>query len=230
MAKGSLHPSAQILRVAVAALGDMGFDIVDSPEVDTPWYNFDSLRMHQDHPARQNHASFWLTNGQLLRTHTTNSQLHTTDVRKPPMRIMCFGPCYRRDATDATHDVVFNQIDAFAIDEGLTLGNLISVLETFIIRLFGNDVKYRLRPHNFPFTEPSVEVDIWHNGKWMELLGSGMIHPEVLTNMGIDPKRYSGFAFGIGFDRIALAKWGIEDLRLLRSNKLPFLRQFRNEA
>ncbi len=229
-AKGSLHPITQILRVAVAGLGDIGFDIVDSPEVDTVWYNFDGLRMHPDHPARLDHASFSLTDGRVLRTHTTNSQIHTGETRKPPLRVMTFGPCYRHDATDATHDVVFTQIDAFAIDEGLTIGNLVSVLETFITRLFGNEVEYRLRPHNFPFTEPSIEVDIWHKGKWMELLGGGMIHPEVLRNMGIDPTHYSGFAFGIGLDRIVMARWGVEDIRLLRTNKLTFLRQFRSKA
>jgi phenylalanyl-tRNA synthetase alpha chain len=208
----------------------MGFDIVDAPEIDTAWYNFDSLRMPEDHPARQNHDSFWLTDGRLLRTHTTNFQLHATEGKKPPLRVMHFGNCYRHDATDATHDVVFTQIDCLAIDEGLSMANLISVLDTFLTRIFGTTIKYRFRPHNFPFTEPSIEVDIWHNGKqkWIELLGSGMVHPQVLENMKIDPKIYSGFAFGIGIERIAMAKWDIEDLRHFRTNKHSFLRQFKD--
>jgi phenylalanyl-tRNA synthetase alpha chain len=227
MSQGTLHPITHVLRVAVSAFGDMGFDIVDAPEVDTAWYNFDSLRMPEDHPARLGQDSFWLKDGRLLRTQTTNMQLHATEQKRPPIRVMHFGPCYRNDATDITHDVIFTQLDCLAIDEGITLANLLSTLETFIIRLFGTDVKYRFRPHNFPFTEPSVEVDIWHNGKWIELLGAGMVHPEVLKNMQIDPSKYSGFAFGIGIDRIAMFKWGVEDVRQLHMNKLSFLRQFK---
>jgi phenylalanyl-tRNA synthetase alpha chain len=227
MIKGSLHPLTQILRVTVSALGDMGFDIIDSPEVDTAWHNFDSLRMKDGHPARDDHASFWLTDGRLLRTHTTNMQLHATEHKRPPIRVMSFGSCYRNDATDATHDVMFTQLDCLAIDENITLGHLLGTLETFIHRVFGTDTTFRYRIHNFPFTEPSVEVDIWHNGHWLELLGAGMVHPEVLENMRIDPNQYSGFAFGIGVGRIALMKWGVEDIRLLYGNKMSFLRQFR---
>jgi phenylalanyl-tRNA synthetase alpha chain len=230
MTKGALHPISQILRVTVSAFTDMGFEIVDAPEVDTPWYNFDSLRMPEGHPARAGHDTFWLTDGRLLRTHTTNMQLHVVEQRKPPLRVMHFGPCYRNEATDATHDIMFTHLDCLVIDEGITIANLLSVLDSFITRLFGSETKYRFRPHNFPFTEPSIEVDIWHNGRWIELLGSGMVHPEVLKNMNIDPTVYSGFAFGIGIDRIALIKWGIEDTRLSHTNKISFLRQFRATA
>lgn len=230
MAQAALHPLTQILRVAVSALGDMGFDIVDAPEIDSLWYNFDALRMHELHPARLDHKAFTLENGKILRSHTTNMQLHVTEKKRPPIRVMHFGTCYRNDATDATHDVIFGQIDCLAIDEGITLANLLWVLDTFITRVFGSEVKYRFRPHNFPFTEPSIEVDIWHNGKWIELLGAGMVHPEVLQNMNIDPTKYSGFAFGIGYSRIGVMKWGIEDIRHLHTNKLTFLRQFRNET
>lgn len=227
--KGNLHPLTQIVRVAFAALGDMGFDIIDAPEIDTAWYNFEGLRMPHDHPARQGHPSFWLSNGKLLRTHPTNMQLRIAEERKPPLRVMHYGNCYRDDATDQTHDVMFSQIDILAIDEGITLTNLIWLLDTFVTKIFGPNVKYRLRPHAFPFTEPSIELDVWHEGKWVELLGSGMVHPEVLTNMGYDPKRYSGFAFGLGIERLAKFKWQLKDIRELRTNKMTFLRQFREE-
>lgn len=230
MIKGSLHPLTQIVRTAFSALGDMGFDIVDAPEIDTAWYNFDALRMPPSHPARQGHPSFWLTNGKLLRTHPTNMQLHATETLRPPLRVMHYGNCYRDDATDQTHDVMFSQIDILAIDEGLNLGHLLWVLDTFVTRMFGPDVTYRFRPHAFPFTEPSVEVDIFHNGRWIELLGSGMVHPDVIKNMGLDPEKYSGFAFGLGVERLALFKWGLEDIRDLRSNKIAFLRQFKEAS
>mgnify|MGYP000462909009 CR=1 FL=1 len=230
MIKGALHPLTQIIRVSVSALGDLGFDIAEAPEIDTPWYNFDGLRMHDLHPAREDQASYWLEDGRLLRTQTTNVQIHVAEQKKPPLRVMAFGPCYRNDATDYKHDVTFTQIDAVAIDEGITMANLLATLDTFIQRVIGPETQYRFRPHNFPFTEPSIEVDVLHNGKWIELLGAGMVHPEVLKNMRIDPTVYSGFAFGIGLDRIALMKWGVEDIRLLHANKLNFLRQFREAA
>ncbi len=229
MIQGSLHPLTQILRVAVSALGDMGFDIIESQEIDTPWYNFDSLRIPEGHPARQEMDTFWLTDGRLLRTHASNMQLHATEWKKPPLRVMYFGECYRNEATDATHEVAFTQLECLVIDEDINFANLLSILDMFIIRLFGKEIKYRFRPHVFPFTEPSIEVDIWHNGEWLELLGAGMVHPKVLENMKIDTKRYHGLAFGMGIDRLAKMKWGIEDLRLFRANKLQFLNQFRGE-
>lgn len=225
--EGILHPLTQIGRVALSALGDMGFEYVDPLEVDTAWYVFDSLRMGPDHPARDDFDTFWTTDGRCLRPHASNMQLHVTDDRRPPLRAMYPGTCYRNDATDATHEIVFTQLEALAIDEDLTVGHLKGVLETFIKRLFGPNVKFRFRPSFFPFTEPSFELDIYHNGQWIEVLGSGMVHPEVLTNMRIDPSRYSGLAFGMGLDRLAIIKWGIEDIRLFRNNKLAFLRQFR---
>ncbi len=227
MRKGVLHPVSQIIRVAVSALGDLGFDIVDDPEVDTPWYNFDGLRMGQNHPARQGHDTFWLDDHRLLRTHTTNMQLHVSERRKPPYRVITFGPCYRNDATDATHDIRFTHLDGLAIEEDISLSNLLSILDTFIRRIFDNTTRYRFRLHNFPFTEPSLEVDVWHNERWIELLGAGMVHPEVIVNMGLDPKTWRGLAFGIGLERVSMIKWGIEDIRLLHANRVPFLGQFR---
>lgn len=227
MTKGALHPLTLILRHAVSALGDMGFDIADAPDIETAWYNFDSLRITEDHPARQPQDTFWLTDGRVLRTHTTNMQLHVTEQKKPPLRVLHFGSCYRNDATDTTHDVIFTQLDCLVIDEDISFAHLLGTLDAFILRIFGPDTKYRFRPHFFPYTELSIEVDIWHNNRWMELLGAGMVHPDVLRNMNIDPEKYSGFAFGIGVGRIALIKWGIEDLRHYYSNKLAFLRQFR---
>jgi phenylalanyl-tRNA synthetase alpha chain len=230
MPNGALHPLTQVVRVAVSAFGDIGFDIVDAPELETAKYNFDVLRMPEGHPARLDHDSFWLTDGRLLRTHTTNMQLHAAEIKRPPFRVMHFGPSYRNDATDVTHDIMFTHLDCLAVEEGLTLPHLLSTLETFVIRLFGSTIEYRFRPHYFPFTEPSIEVDIKHNNRWIELLGSGMVHPDVLRNLSINPAQFSGFAFGIGIERIALIKWGIEDIRLLHSNKINFLRQWKSET
>lgn len=156
-------------------------------------------------------------------------QLHVAQSRNLPIRAMYFGNCYRNDATDATHEIMFTQLECLAIDESINLGNLLATLETFIKRVLGPDTQFRFRPHNFPYTEPSIEVDVWHNGKWVELLGSGMVHPDVLRNMNIDPERYTGFAFGMGIDRLVLMKWGVEDIRFLHANKVPFLRQFRSK-
>lgn len=230
MTKGALHPVNQILRVAVSALGDMGFDIVDAPDIDTAWYNFDGLRLGPDHPARNDQDTFWTTDGRVLRPHVSNNQLRATEQKRPPLRVMYMGNSYRNEATDATHEILFTQIECLVIDEGISIANLLATLDTFITRVLGPEVKYRFRPHNFPYTEPSIEVDIWHNNRWIELLGSGMVHSEVLQNMHIDPEQYSGFAFGVGVDRIALQKWGIEDIRLLHGNKINFLRQFRGES
>ncbi len=230
MTKGAHHPITQILRHAVSALGDMGYDIIDGPEIDTAWYNFDALDLAEDHPARQELDSFWTTDGLILRPHASNMQLHALEQKKPPLRVMYLGPCYRKEATDATHEIVFTQLECLAIEEGLSLANLLGVLDKFITRLFGSEVKYRFRPHLFPFTEPSLEVDIWHNGQWLELLGAGMVHPNVLKNMGLDSEQYTGIAFGMGIERLAIMKWGIEDIRLFHANQVNFLRQFRGEA
>ncbi len=230
MNQGSLHPITQMLRVAVSALGDLGFDIVETPDLDTPWYLFDSLNMESDHPARSEQDTFYLEDGRVLRPHVSNGQLRAVEQIKPPLRVMYMGNSFRNDATDATHEIVFTQLECLVIEEGATLANLLATLDTFITRIFGAQTKYRFRPHQFPYTEPSIEVDIWHDGKWIELLGAGMVHPQVLKNMKIDPTVYSGFAFGTGMDRFALRKWGIEDIRLFHSNKAAFLRQFRGQS
>jgi phenylalanyl-tRNA synthetase alpha chain len=227
--KGTIHPITQIYRVAVATLGDMGFDIISAPEVDTPWHNFDGLRLNPDHPARLGHKEFSLTNGKMLRTHVSNTQLYALEHKQPPLRVMYMGKSYRDDASDASHEIVFNQLECLAIEEDLSVANLLSVLDTFVRRLFGPDVIYRFRPHLFPFTEPSIEVDIWHHNKWTEILGSGMVHPEVLTNIGVDPTRYKGFAFAMGIERLAYIKWGT-DIRDFHANKLAFLTQFKETA
>lgn len=230
MNQGSLHPITQMLRVAVSALGDLGFDIIETPDIDSPWYIFDSLNMESDHPARSEQDTFYLDDGRLLRTHVSNGQLRTTEQIKPPLRAMYMGNTYRNDATDATHEIVFTQLECLVIEEGVALTNLLATLDTFITRVLGPQAKYRFRPHQFPYTEPSIEVDLWHDGEWIELLGAGMVHPNVLKNMKIDPTVYSGFAFGMGIDRLAMRKWGIEDVRLLHANKVGFLRQFRGES
>lgn len=227
--KGALHPITQIYRVAIATLGDLGFDIITAPEIDTTYNVFEGLRMSADHPARLGHKEFSLMDGRLLRTHVSNTQLHALTFKKPPLRVMYMGKSYRNDATDASHEIVFNQLECMAIEEDLSVANLLSILETFVIRLFGTDVKYRFRPHLFPFTEPSIEVDIWHNGKWTEIIGSGMVHPEVLTNIGVDPKAYKGLAFAVGIERLAYIKWGT-DVRDFHANKINFLNQFKDPS
>lgn len=225
---GVLHPISQIYRVAVATLGDMGFDIISAPEVDTEWHNFESLRLTADHPARLGQKEFSLTNGKLLRTHISNTQMYALNHKQPPLRVMYMGKSYRNEATDASHEIVFNQLECLAIEENLSIANLLSLLDTFTKRLLGQDVVYRFRPHLFPFTEPSIEVDIWHDNTWTEVLGSGMVHPEVLKNIGIDPNRFRGLAFAMGIERLAYIKWNT-DIRDFHANKLAFLNQFKDK-
>lgn len=230
MYEGILHPLTQVNRVVLSALGDMGFEYIDPIEVDTAWYIFDALNVSANHPAREDWDSYWTTDGKLLRPHTSNMQLHAMEDRRPPIRAMFPGTVYRNDATDATHEIVFSQLEALVIDEGINVGHLKGILESFLKRLFGQNVEFRFRPSFFPFTEPSYEVDVKHNGRWLEILGCGMVHPKVLENMKVDPTKYSGLAFGIGLDRLAIIKWGVEDIRLFRTNRLAFLRQFRGNS
>lgn len=224
--KGGLHPITQIYRVAVAALGDMGFNIIEAPEMESAWHNFDALRMTSGHPARLGHKEFNLSNGRLLRTHISNTQLYALEHTRPPLRVMYMGKSYRNDTTDASHEFVFNQIECLAIDEDISVANLLSLLDSFIRRLMGPEVVYRFRPHLFPFTEPSIEVDIFHQSHWTEIIGSGMVHPEVMRHIGVDPSKWRGLAFAMGIERLAYIKWGT-DIRDFHANRLSFLKQFR---
>jgi phenylalanyl-tRNA synthetase alpha chain len=227
--RGSVHPVSQVMDELAEIFADMGFAVATGPEIEDQWHNFTALNMPETHPARAMHDTFYLEaaereEAKVLRTHTSPVQIRTMTSQKPPIRIIAPGRVYRSDS-DATHTPMFHQIEGLVVDKGLHLGHLKWALETFLRAFFErDDVTLRLRPSYFPFTEPSVEVDVGHsivNGKrivggsdnWMEVLGSGMVHPRVLQNCGIDPDEYSGFAFGTGVDRLAMLKYGMDDLR-----------------
>ncbi len=226
MIKGNLHPITQFLRQSIAYFEALGFNVYEGPEVDTEWYNFDALNVPADHPARDMQDTFWLKDGRLLRTQTSNSQVRYSETRKPPIRVVVPGVCYRNEATDARHESNFFQLEGLYIDKSVNLGHLFQILDKMYKNFFGDETKVRFRPSHFPFTEPSVEFDVMFQGKWMELGGAGMVHPVVLKNMNIDPGQYSGFAFGPGIERPIMVKNGISDVRLFRSADLRFLKQF----
>ncbi|MCC8043212.1 MAG: phenylalanine--tRNA ligase subunit alpha [Oscillospiraceae bacterium] len=235
---GRLHPLTATLNEVKEVFLGMGFDVVDGPEVETDHYCFEALNMPKHHPARDTQDTFYINENVLLRTQTSSVQIRTMEKRKPPIRIISPGRVYRSDAVDATHSPLFHQIEGLVIDKGITLGDLYGTLELLMKKLYGDDCKIRLRPHHFPYTEPSAEVDIMCfncGGKgcpmckgegYVELLGSGMVHPKVLEGCGIDPEIYSGFAFGIGLERITMGRYNINDLRLLYENDMRFLSQF----
>lgn len=236
--KGGLHPLNTVLNEMIDIFQSMGFDVVDGPEVETDHYNFEALNVPADHPARDMQDTFYLAPEILLRTQTSAAQIRTMENRKPPIRIICPGRVFRADEVDATHSPVFHQIEGLVVDKGINLCDLKGVLEQFAHEIYGPDTKIKFRPSFFPFTEPSVEVDVSCSecgGKgcrvckgsgWIEILGAGMVHPRVLQSCGIDPEEYSGFAFGIGLDRLTTTKYKISDIRLLFENDVRFLEQF----
>lgn len=235
---GVLHPLNRVLEQMIDIFKSMGFDVVDGPEVETDHYNFECLNVPEDHPARDMQDTFYLADKLLLRTQTSAAQIRTMETRKPPIRVICPGRVFRADEVDATHSPVFHQIEGLVVDKGITMCDLKGVLEQFAKEIYGEDTKVRFRPSFFPFTEPSVEVDVTCSecgGKgcrvckgdgWIEILGAGMVHPNVLRSCGIDPDEYSGFAFGIGLDRLTTTKYKISDIRLLFENDKRFLEQF----
>lgn len=236
---GHRHPLAQVEDEMCSIFRSMGFDIEDGPEVETDYYNFQALNTPENHPARDAQDTFYITDNILLRSQTSSVQVHAMErAGKPPIRVVSPGRVYRSDAVDATHSPMFHQLEGLVVDKDITMGDLKGTLETFARRMFGNGTKIRFRPHHFPFTEPSAEIDIscfMCGGKgckvckgegWIEILGAGMVHPNVLRCSGIDPDVYSGFAFGMGIERIAMKKYSIDDMRLLYENDLRFLRQF----
>lgn len=226
MQKGNLHPITQILRQSVTFFEKYGFDVFEGPEVDTEWYNFDALNVAADHPSRDVQDTFWLKNGKLLRTQTSNAQIRYGTGKKPPIKVISPGVCYRNEATDSGHETTFYQLEGLYIDEKVNLGQLFWILEEYFKVIFGSDVKVRFRPHHFPFTEPSIEFEVKFKGKWFELGGAGMVHPKVIENIGLDPEKYSGFAFGPGIERPVMIKYNIDEIRLFRSGDLRFLKQF----
>ncbi len=235
---GKLHPINTVLDDMIDIFQSMGFDIVDGPEVETDRYNFELLNVPADHPARDMQDTFYLAENLLLRTQTSATQIRTMEQRKPPIRMICPGRVFRADEVDATHSPVFHQVEGLVVDEGITMCDLKGVLEQFAHEIYGPDTKVKFRPSFFPFTEPSVEVDVSCSecgGKgcrvckgsgWIEILGAGMVHPKVLAGCGIDPEKYSGFAFGIGLDRLTTTRYKISDIRLLFENDKRFLKQF----
>ena len=236
--KGGLHPLNIVLNDMIDIFQSMGFDVVDGPEVETDYYNFEALNVPADHPARDMQDTFYLAENLLLRTQTSAAQIRTMENRKPPIKIICPGRVYRADEVDATHSPVFHQIEGLVVDKNITMCDLKGVLEQFAHEIYGKETEVKFRPSFFPFTEPSVEVDVTCSecrGKgcrvckgsgWIEILGAGMVHPRVLKACGIDPEEYSGFAFGIGLDRLTTTRYKVSDIRLLFENDLRFLKQF----
>jgi len=234
---GHRHPLEQVLDEVKEIFLGMGFDVVSGPEVELDYYNFEALNIPKDHPARDTQDTFYISDNVVLRTQTSPVQIRTMEQRRPPIRIIAPGKVYRSDAVDATHSPVFHQIEGMVIDRGVTMSDLKGTLDAFAKRLYGEETVTRFRPHHFPFTEPSAEMDfrcfacegagcrLCKNEGWIEILGCGMIHPAVLKNGGIDPDIYSGFAFGIGLERITMRRFEIDDLRLLFENDLRFLGQ-----
>lgn len=223
---GRRHPLAATMEEIKSILIGMGFRYDDYPEVETEQNNFDGLNTPEWHPARDAHDTFYTEAGRVLRTHTTAFQMHALQAIKPPLRAMTSGRCYRCDTIDASHFPIFHQLDAIAIDRTISFADLKFTLYELARGLFGDDVQLRFRPSFFPFTTPSAEVDVFFQGRWLEILGSGMMHPNVLRNGGLDPAQWQGFAFGLGVDRMAMIRHGIDDIRYLYENEELFLRQF----
>lgn len=236
--KGKLHPITAVHQEICDIFKGFGFDMVEGPDVETDYYNFLALNFPPDHPARDAQDTFYLHGDVLMRTHTSPIQIRVMEKIKPPYKVIAPGRVYRNEAIDATHHHIFHQVEGFLVDEGIHFGHLKGILDVFIKKLFGSKIKTRFRPSFFPFTEPSAEMDIscvFCDGKgcrickqsgWVEMMGCGMIHPAVFENCGIDPEKWTGFAFGMGVERIALFKYDIDDIRLFYQNDIRFLKQF----
>ena len=223
--KGSVHPVSKTIKEICDFFEKMGFDVESGPEAEIDYYNFEALNVPEDHPAKDMHDTFYLNNAGLLRTHTSPVQIRTMEKRDAPHRIICPGKVYRKDS-DLTHTPMFHQIEGLVVEEGASFSQLKGLLNDFLEDFFGEKVELRFRPSYFPFTEPSAEADIrWHKN-WLEVLGCGMVHPNVLKGVGVDTKIYSGFAFGLGVERMAMLKYDIPDLRAFFENDIRFLNQF----
>ncbi len=235
---GRRHPLTQAMDDLKKIFISMGFEVAEGPEVETVYYNFDALNAPQNHPSRDMSDTFYINENVILRTQTSPVQIRVMEKTKPPIRIVSLGRCFRNDTPDATHSPMFHQIEGLVVDKGITMGDLKGTLEVFAKHFFGPDTQMKFRPHNFPFTEPSAEVDatcfkcggkgcgVCKGVGWIEVLGAGMVHPNVLKNCGIDPEVYSGFAFGMGIDRLTMQKYGIDDIRILFENDMRFINQF----
>ncbi|MGH4051517.1 MAG: phenylalanine--tRNA ligase subunit alpha [Clostridium sp.] len=235
---GKRHPLELTLEKVNDIFLSMGFAIEEGPEVERDYYNFEALNIPKDHPARGEQDTFYINDSIVLRTQTSPVQIRTMEIQKPPIKMISPGKVYRSDAADATHSPIFYQIEGLVVDKGITFSDLKGTLEAFTQKMFGSEMETKFRPHHFPFTEPSAEMDatcfvckgkgcnVCKGSGWIELLGCGMVHPDVLRNCGIDPEVYSGFAFGFGLDRITMLKYGIDDIRALYESDMRFLKQF----
>lgn len=236
---GTKHPISLTIDEITSVFTSMGYSIAEGPEIETVYFNFDALNAAPNHPSRDLSDTFYITPNILLRTQTSPVQARTLLAQKPPIKIISPGRCFRCDTPDATHSPMFHQVEGLLVDEGVTMADLKGTLDLFAKKLFGSDVKTKFRPHFFPFTEPSAEMDvscfkcggkgcrICKGSGWIEILGCGMVHPNVLTVGGVDPERYTGFAFGMGVERIAMLKYGIDDIRLFYENDMRFIGQFK---
>ncbi len=235
--RGARHPISAVIEDAVRIFASLGFTVADGPDIETEYYNFDALNTPADHPSRDTQDTFWLESGELLRTQTSPVQIRVMEQQKPPVRIIAPGRCYRRDTTDATHSANFHQIEGLYVDENVSMADLKGDITYFARKMMGPEVKVRFRPHFFPFTEPSVEYDfschvckgagcrVCKNSGWIEISGAGMVHPRVFGFVGYDSEKTTGYAFGMGVERIAMIKYGINDIRLLYDNDIRFLEQ-----
>lgn len=237
---GSFHPIRFVMDEIIAIFRSLGFRVEEGPEIETEFYNFEALNIPPDHPARDAQDSFYLGRGYLLRTHTSPAQIRVMEKLKPPFKVIVPGKCYRRDAFDATHSPMFHQVEGLVVAPGITMGDLKGTIEVFVRRLFGEDRKVRFRPSYFPFTEPSAEVDIscgvcqgegcpsCGRKGWLEIMGAGLVHPQVFCNAGYDPEKVQGFAFGMGVERITMLRFGIPDIRLFFENDVYILERFKS--
>lgn len=235
--RGVVHPLTQVCDQIIAIFAGLGFSVAEGPEIETDYYNFEALNLPPDHPARDMQDTFYFSADTLLRTHTSPVQIRTMQAQEPPVRVICPGRVYRRDA-DITHSPMFTQVEGLAVDRDVSMADLKGTLELFAREMFGSGSRIRFRPSFFPFTEPSAEVDVLcflcggagcrvcKQSGWLEILGSGMVHPQVLKNVGYDPETFTGWAFGMGVERVAMLKYGIDDIRLFFENDVRFLRQF----
>ncbi|PPU67011.1 phenylalanine--tRNA ligase subunit alpha [Xanthomonas pisi] len=228
--RGGLHPVTRTLERIVEIFARLGYELSDGPEIEDDWHNFEALNFPPHHPARAMHDTFYFGDGRLLRTHTSGVQVRYMDAHKPPLRMIAAGKVYRSDS-DQTHSPMFHQVEGLLVDEHSTFADLKGTLSEFVRAFFERDFEMRFRPSYFPFVEPGAEVDIaWQqpdgSTRWLEVLGCGMVHPNVLRSVGIDPERYTGFAFGLGVERFAMLRYGVNDLRAFFENDVRFLRQF----